>query len=247
MTAFTRSLISASLLVVLASGTAWAASKTPQKPEPPAPTGPPNASFYELTETMQLLTSGGTKFRVATSALAGSAALGTPFCPTALAQSVMADPKFCTLVAIGKDNVSLTTGIGHFNATLDIVVQGDNPVDGPEFLVAEIKVTGRMDFSPAILSGLPYGTVAGALAGKSLPTPRPQFIGVFRLPFLGGGGVRSLLCPLTLDPNPNFPPDKDYVYVDTTSTGWLTGKCIDILPDELALGVPTVRFDIWFK
>ena len=37
----------------------------------------------------------------------------------------------------------------------------------------------------------------------------------------------------------------DFAYVET-AYGKLTGRCIDVLPNELSLGLPLVRFDIWF-
>ncbi|MBM4441492.1 MAG: hypothetical protein FJ027_13850 [Candidatus Rokubacteria bacterium] len=248
MTPSRITLVAAALVVAVLSAPASAAPKKAPKPVPAPPSGPPDASFYEVTETMKLLVrKTGVPTRAATAALLGMAKVDTPFCPRALAESVMQAPVFCSLNAVGRNSLNLQTGLGPFHASLDIVVQGDNPVDGPEFLVGEMNVTGRMDFSPALFGGLPYGTVAGTLQGKSLPKPKPAFIGVFRLPFLGSDGVRGQLCPLTPGPNPHFPPEKDYVYVDATATGSLTGRCIDITPDELALGLPTVRFDIWFK
>ena len=242
-------LLAVGLLLALVTAPASAAPKKAPKPAPtpaPAPSGPPSASFYEVTETMKLLVGARGTVRSATAALLGTAKVGTPFCPRELAESVMQAPVFCNLTALGKDHVNVQTGLGTFQASIDIVVQGDNPVDGPEFLVGELNVSGKMDFSPALVGGLPYGTVAGTLQGKSFPNPKPAFIGVFRLPFLGSNGGRAL-CPDTPERIPNVAPDKDYVYLDTTPTGSLTGRCIDITPDELVLGFPTVRFDIWFK
>jgi hypothetical protein len=119
-----------------------------------------------------------------------------------------------------------------------------------------------MDFAPALVNQIPFGSVDGVMLGgrgKRLP-----FAGVFRLPFLGSAEVtvpgpggtpvtltlRQLFCPLTLTPNPNL-GGPDVAYIDTVRdplTGdWVpSGSCIDILPTELSLGVPTVRFDIWF-
>ncbi len=234
-------LLCAGICAALASNPAFAATNTTSI----NPTGPPQASFYEVTESMRLLMERTSTARVATSALSGNAAVDTPFCPKELAANITT-PTGCTLVAIGKDDVSLKTGLGTFQATLDVVVQGDNPVDAPEFVVDEIRVSGKMDFSPAILDGLPYGTVHGHLVYRSLQRKGPAFIGVFRLPF-NVAGARAFVCGATPTPNPNFGADKDYVYLDTTALGAPTGRCIDIRPEELSLGVPTVRFDIWFE
>ena len=215
------------------------------------PTGAPQAVFYEVTENMKVVNR-RVQHRVATSALSGGGVIGTPFCPTALVQSYDPNAVTCDLTAIGSDDVDVVTGLGTFKATIAVVIQGDNPVDGPEFVIDRIKVRGKMDFSPALVGippygPLPFGTVTGRVTfHDDVETEgHPKFIGVFRLPFLIPAGARPFVCPATVDPNPNF-PGHDIAYIDTDSLGTLTGKCIDITPAELSLGVPTVRFEIWF-
>ena len=105
----------------------------PQAPSPLA--GSAQASFYEVTENMRLIARGRPR-RVATSALVGTAQIGTPFCPTDLVRAVSASAQICNLTANGEDDISLTTVLGTFDAKLSVVVQGDNPVDPPEFVVA---------------------------------------------------------------------------------------------------------------
>jgi hypothetical protein len=203
----------------------------------------PQASFYEVTENMRL-TAKGKPRRVAQSALVGSAQIGTPFCPTALVRAVSATATACTLNAIGEDDISLVTGLGTFDAKLTVVVQGDNPVDPPEFVVAKLRASGKMSFAPAILNGLPYGTITGRthmVGSDDSPVP---FTGVFRLPFLASPATRAALCPATPDPNPNMP--QDLAYVASGSTGTLNGSCLDIQMNEMSLGFPAVRFDLWF-
>ena len=206
--------------------------------------GTAQASFYELTENMRLVGRGKPR-RVAQSALVGTAQLGSPMCPTALVQAVSPSAQFCTITAIGEDDINLATGLGPFDAKLTVVVQGDNPVDPPEFVVAKMRVSGRMDFSPAILNGLPYGTVKGRLHIIGSDADPVPFVGVFRLPFLGSTATRGAICPLTPNANPNLP--QDLVYVDSGSTGALDGICLDIKQNELSLGWPAVRFDLWFQ
>ena len=137
-----------------------------------------DAQLYELTENMRLV-AGKLVRRKATSVLMGLAKAGTPVCP----MPVGAPP--CTINATGSDDISLATGLGNFGGTVTVVVQGDNPVDSPEFVIAKGKFKGKMDFSPAILVGLPLGTVVGTL---SLDGPRQDipFTGTFRLPFVLG-------------------------------------------------------------
>jgi len=115
-------------------------------------------------------------------------------------------------------------------------------------VVDRVKVSGQMDFSASLINGLPYGTITGSVNGQrdDVATTDPRFKGVFRLPFLASPEIRDILCPLTPNPNPHF-PGWDVAYVDTTEAGVMTGRCIDVLPRELSLGTPTVRFDIWFQ
>ena len=40
-----------------------------------------------------------------------------------------------------------------------------------EFVVAKMRVSGKMDFSPAILNGLPYGTVKVTAVAGGLEIP----------------------------------------------------------------------------
>jgi hypothetical protein len=202
------------------------------------------ATFYEVTENMRL-TASRKPHRLATSALAGAAQVGTPFCQTALVRAVSDTAPSCLLTALGEDDVSLVTGLGTFDAKIAVVVQGDNPVDPPEFVIAKLRVSGNMNFTPAILNGLPYGTVTGRSFVAGADDAGSRFIGVFRLPFLASPEIRGALCPNTPKPNRHLP--QDLAYIDTTQTGQLTGSCIDVRPEELSLGFPAVRFDIWFQ
>jgi hypothetical protein len=134
-----------------------------------------DVQLYELTENMKLV-GGKLVHRKATSELMGTANAGTPLCPL---------PVTCTINVTGSDNISMATGLGNFGGTFTVVVQGDNPVDSPEFVVAKGKFKGKMDFSPAVLGGIPLGTVVGQMvldgAGGTVP-----FTGTFRLPFVLG-------------------------------------------------------------
>ena len=232
------------VVCVAVLGVVLASTVSPAAGDPPA-----QAVFYELTENMKLKAK-KIAHRVATSALAGSSVIGTPFCPSAVAQAFNPRATGCELTTVGSDDVSLATGLGTLKAQVAIVVQGDNPFDGPELVVDTIKVKGTMDFSPALLGGQFFGTVKGFADSETTPG-KEKFIGVFRLPFIGnveypyapGYTFRQALCPDTLTPNLNM--SIDFAYVET-AYGKLTGRCIDVLPNELSLGLPLVRFDIWF-
>ena len=79
--------------------------------------------------------------------------------------------------------INLATGLGNFGGTFTVVVQGDNATDSPEFVIARGKFHSKMDFSPAVIGGLPLGTVVGKMVldanGGTVP-----FTGTFRLPFV---------------------------------------------------------------
>jgi hypothetical protein len=85
---------------------------------------------------------------VATAAIAGFAEPGTPLCPL---QEYETGPDGCAVNVHGSDNISLTTGLGTLQGHFSTVIQGDNPVDGPEAVVLKGQFQGQMDFSPAIL------------------------------------------------------------------------------------------------
>ena len=223
----------------------------------PAVASAGGATLYELTENMKIVTA--TKHgrsvnrRTATSALTGVATVKTPLCPDA---SFASGPGGCAVNIMGMDNVRLVTGLGTLAGTFTTVVQGDNPVDGPEAVLLNGSFTGQMDFSPAIVHQIPYGSVVGHVAGgrgNSAP-----FTGIFRLPFAGNVEIdvapgskrtlRQIFCPLSPTPNPYAPMygGYDLAYLDFDTDGALNGQCLDIQPTELSLGVPLVRFDIKF-
>jgi hypothetical protein len=239
-----------------------------------AVTGAPNvanaggATLYELTENMKLVQRGRDhdkrhRFpvvarRIATAAIAGFAEPGTPLCPVPEFQS----GDHCFVNVLGSDNISLTTGRGTLQGQFQTVIQGDNPVDGPEAVVLKGQFHGQMDFSPAILFQIPFGTVTGKVAAQGSRKPA-AFTGVFRLPFAGNAtteievsGVkmtvtlRQLFCPATPDGDPELQElygGVDLAYLDNVEAATTPlGRCLNIQPDELSLGAPLVRFDVQF-
>jgi hypothetical protein len=223
------------------------------------------ATLYELTENMKLIQRSPKHRppvgrRIATSAITGVAQPGTPLCPVPDFQS---GPAGCAVNVLGSDNISLVTGLGTIQGDFTTVVQGDNPVDGPEAVVLKGEFGGQMDFSPAILHQIPFGTVVGKVKAAG-SRKRENFTGVFRLPFAGNAeteievmpGVkikvtlRQLFCPATPDPNPwakDLYGGIDLAYLDNVEEATTkTGRCLDIQPNELSLGAPLVRFDVQF-
>jgi hypothetical protein len=223
----------------------------------PAMASAGGATLYELTENMKLVQRNpkhGTPVgrRIATSAITGVATVGTPLCPIPEFQS---GPAGCAVNVLASDDVSLLTGLGTLTGDFTTVVQGDNPVDGPEAVVQRGEFSGQMDFSPAILRQIPFGTVVGKVKAAGTRR-RTDFTGVFRLPFAGnfevpgtGMTLRQIFCPLSPTPNPNaalFYGGVDLAYLDFDDNNAPNGHCLNIEPNELSLGVPLVRFDISF-
>jgi hypothetical protein len=190
--------------------------------------------LYELTENMSLRALQGGR-RKATSQLLGFAKAGSPLCPEALAHG----KPFCTINATGSDNISLVTGMGKFAGTFTVVDQDTNPVDSPEAVLAKGRFEGKMDFSPAILDGIPYGTVDGKMSVSG--TRKRSFTGTFRLPFVMPkqdpacvAAYGPAQCEVSGYTDPMYLVDPAYWGVEYVDYG------------ELAIGFPTVRFEITF-
>jgi hypothetical protein len=215
-------------------------------------------TLYVLTENMKLVPKQRmldiANRRIGTSPLTGKADVGTPLCPRP--EFAGADGR-CHVNALGTDDVSLATGLGTLSGQFTTVIEGDNPVDGPEAVVLRGTFNGHMDFSPAIAHQIPYGTFVGKVRASG--GPNTDFTGIFRLPFAGNAVVevspgvtmtlRQIFCPLSPNPNSNASlyNDLDLVYLDFNA-GQTTpnGQCLDIQPTELSLGSPVVRFDVEF-
>ena len=201
---------------------------------------PFDAVLYETTENLSLRALTKQERRKATSSLLGFARRGSALCPEALVLAVEPDAKFCTLNATGSDNISLDTGLGTFTGNVEVTVQ-EVPKrtitpESPEVVVAKGRFNGKMDFSPAILNLIPLGSVEGhlSLAGFTKPVP---FKGEFRLPFLFPP-LAELLC---FDPNaPLYIVDLEKFGVPPT----FGVSCV--ANNEMAIGYPTVRFEISF-
>jgi hypothetical protein len=197
-------------------------------------TAPYDAVLYELNENLSLRALRG-GHRMATSQLLGFAKAGSPLCPEWIANGA----SFCTINATGKDAINLRTGRGKFGGTFTVVNQFDNPVDSPEGVVAQGRFNGDMDFSPAILQQIPLGLVQGEMALNG--GRKQRFTGTFRLPFVmpqqdpacvTASGPASCAVYGYTEPMYLVDPYRFGVeYVDAA---------------ELAIGFPTVRFEIKF-
>lgn len=218
--------------------------------EPPVPDWkqgkvPFDAVLYETTENLKMKALAQRPRRKATSSLLGFARRGSALCPEALVLAAEPKAEFCTLNATGSDNISLKIGTlnagkgtfgGDVEVTIQEVVNGNITPDSPEVVIATGRFTGKMDFSPAIVHGVPLGSVDGfvSLDGFSQRVP---FKGEFRLPFLLPP-VADAVCQ---DPNaPLYIVDLEKFGVPPT----FGVSCV--AANEMAIGYPTVRFEITF-
>ena len=168
----------------------------------------PDAVLYEVTEDAVFLDASGNPTgdpnqiarRIATAQLTGWAALGTPLCPSELLV-VYPKAKRCAVNAIGQDDITIgvvsfdplvLSATGPVSGQFVVVVQGDNPTDGPEVAVGGGTFQGAGDLSPT-LTGVPLGFVSGGtgvvvfpvipVPGGGYYTQEFSFSGTFRLPF----------------------------------------------------------------
>ena len=186
-----------------------------------------NLVLYEVTENLKLKPLLANR-RVATSALMGTTDAGSPICPAFLGIAK------CAVTAMAGDNVSLATGKGPVVGTFSVVVQDVNTVDGPELVIMQGHFSGKIDLSPAILSGVPLGTITAKWSARGVSGgllqgfhARGSLTGTFRLPFVfPAAGVTSpsyMLNPFT------FPASGSYV---------------PVAESELSLSEPTVRLEV---
>jgi hypothetical protein len=146
--------------------------------------------------------------------------------------------------------------LGTFRGTFSVVVQGDNAVDSPEFVIAKGKFLGQMNFSPAILYTIPLGSVTGTLwlqsnplvdDGDEWPGPGVPFTGIFRLPFVVPVVPENELpaCLAGSDPTACFSAPLYLLNApDPLPVDMNTWELQPVKDAEKALAFPTVRFEI---
>ena len=214
-----------------------------------AQTGTPSVTLHEISERVTFRPKGdgdGGAFvimRSAISPLLGFATLGTPLCPSSLMVTVP-EVNSCTVTAIGWDSVSTATGIGPVLGIFDVVINapGNSSVHIPDLPVISGKFSGTVDLSPAILHGVPLGSISGtftitrvadatgrlvSVTASSLP-----FTGTFRLPFAispTGSAVKTDQTQVA------------YYLADDLKTP------IPIEWDQHSMGFPTVRLEVNFS
>ncbi len=235
-------------------------------------------TLYELTEDMSLFTATGVPifdnttpptFRDATSALQGSARAGTPICPAILLQLLGSTATSCAVNGMGQDHVNITMatvgtlgpGAGTLSGDLEVILNADNVVDPPEFVV----MTGHFEGTVQLLGSVPIGNGKKVSLGPSIqlilmngtftPTkivgldpaalaafltgqPSPALLGLGTSSF---SGVFRLPFKIGKAGNPEKAErGKQAFYLGPN------GELVKVQEDELALGFPTVRAEVTF-
>jgi hypothetical protein len=208
----------------------------------------PDAVLYEVTEEMGLGRLKGRQkdnTRTATASLMGWVKAGTAICPEAYA-TVVRGRKGCGLTARATDRISLLTGTGPVDGDFAVVVQDTNRADGPEHVIVRGYLNGSIDLSPALLHGIPLGT----LNGRWWPTVKPQRDG----PIVSAGGplVGHFRLPFVFPPDcfaDGDPRDCTAVYLVPGTEGVVPQIFPGLHPleqVEFSLGDPTVRLELYF-
>jgi len=204
----------------------------------PALAEEPDAVLYEVTEDMYLKDSAGNFVssvlpggrRTAVAQLSGWAKVGTPLCPW-FVLSINPKAKKCTVNATGADDLSLDTGKGTLAGAYAVVVQDDNLVDGPEFVIMTGTFKGDADLSLSLSRQAPIGFITNGVATiDGNPAAAFKFTGTFRLPFWVDEVGR------------HHKPRKeiDAYYLSNS------GRPRKVQDNERSLGFPTVRLEIDF-
>ena len=233
-----------------------------------------DATLYELSEEMTVDNYG---YRRATSSFQGTAELGSPLCPQILATLLATGNKplhitSCTVTGVGSDKVDIATdsvgwplrqsfGSGQLWGTFAVVVNADNVVDAPEYIVMTGTFAGNMFlttpsdlkgkkqmaggpgtqrivmsggvFTPTNIVGYAPDVLAGqfGVPVEALGLGPATFSGVFRLPF----------AVETKGAKTRPRRDRvDHYYLSDND------KLIKVRKDEMALGYPTVRIEVNF-
>jgi hypothetical protein len=185
-----------------------------------------DAVFYELTENMMF----DGFARTGSGALAGEAKVGTPLCPEAMMNALLSSGYLasigpCYVTAYGTDSITIK-GSGELKADIAVKVQGDNPVDAPEFVVMTGRLKGGMQVADEQMRLIAiWGTFT--VDGQDVSTP---FTGMVRLPFINDEQGRHR--------RPRRGERAFYLKND--------GRMERVQKDEESVGWPAARFELTF-
>lgn len=213
-----------------------------------------SATLYELTENMHLDNLSRPTLRTASAALQGTAEGGTPLCPAPLLALLTAfglpSGTSCTLTAFGEDAISLAGGNGSFTGAFAVVVNLDNPVDAPEFVV----MTGTFGANMQILADangqmLPLIQISnGSLSTTDVLGVPVQYVGLF-FP----GLTPEMFAPASFGGTFRLPfavrNDDMKVKPQRGVQAFYLGDNGDFIPiqqNETSLGYATVRVEVGF-
>ena len=214
-----------------------------------AQTGTAGVTLHEISERVTFHPRGDGAggafviYRNAISPLFGFAPLGTPLCPSSLMVTAPQANR-CTVSAIGWDSVSTVTGTGPVQGIFDVVINapGNSSVHIPDLPVISGRFSGTVDLSPAILLGVPLGSITGTFTitkvadatGRLVyvtPSPLP-FTGTFRLPFATSPTGSAAQSDNT---------QAAYYLADDRQT------LIPVASHQRSMGFPTVRLEVSFS
>jgi hypothetical protein len=188
--------------------------------------------LYELNEEARFTVDNGRLHRVASSGLEGKAKVGTPLCPAALVQHAeqvfrarqrrVKDASRCAVVAYGYSDLDVTDrDLG--------VVKGT--IDGQIFVVVNSELTNLTDAPELVVMS---GTFSGAVVVTDA-----AIIKITEATVTGDGFCPDG-CAFTGKFRQPFTVNRIAVYKKDS------GHLVPVLPDERALGDPTVRLEITF-
>jgi hypothetical protein len=189
--------------------------------------------LYELNEEARFTAhKNGRQHREASSGLEGKAKVGTPLCPAALMQHAeqvfrahqrrVNDASRCAVVAFGKSNLDVTDRDQG-------IVQGT--IKGQIFVVVNSELTNLTDAPELVV-------MSGKFRGAVVVTD--EAIITITEATVTGDGFCTDGCPFTGKFRQPFTVNGIAVYKKDD------GDLVPVLPDERALGDPTVRVEITF-
>jgi hypothetical protein len=236
-----------------------------------------DATLYELSEEMMVVNG----HRKATASFQGTAELGTPLCPQTLVSMLNLPVQSCTVTGVGSDDVDINPaspnyGTGVLQGTFAVVVNADNVVDAPEYVVMTGRFGGAMSLAAAAeftgkkqTAGPATQRItlsSGAFIPENIAGMSPESLAAYVLtngasvdasrydPAAIAGVVQALgIGPASFSGVFRLPfavsnGHKEKARKDTRDAYYLgdNDKLIKVRKDEMALGYPTVRIEVTF-
>jgi hypothetical protein len=197
--------------------------------------------LYELNEQAQFTVDKKDRpHRVGATGLAGKARRGTPLCTEKLMDHAerffamlgitVKDASRCTVVAFGTSDLRLDTLRGTIDGQLSVVVDSErtNLSDAAELVVMTGRFDGTIEVTDPVIITITDGTFkpTGLFGVEDRRDWCPDF-GICKAPFRG-----RFRIPFTVDHHAVYKKDD--------------GELVRVLPNERALGEPTVRLEVTF-